>query len=115
MTVFEFGGYSRRNALPFSKWAVQNSAEPLECVEGCLQDNTLYACKRGYAFAYEAYYNEWCSSLRVIFVPYKDKERCDELLHAVENYVQECEDCEDGYPSFQPPACFRVARRGLPF
>ena len=49
MTVFEFGGYSRRNALPFSKWAVQNSAELLECVEGCLQDNSLYACKRGYA------------------------------------------------------------------
>lgn len=56
----------------FETWAHQNAAEPVDCVEGCLLDSAVYACKRGYAFAYEHYRNAWASDYLVKFIPYKE-------------------------------------------
>ena len=56
------------------KWAVQNSAECIDCVEGCLLDNLVYECKRGTAFIFEEYANTWTSMHMVYFIPYKEQE-----------------------------------------
>ena len=56
----------------FETWLKQNEAEAMDCVEGCLLDNAVYACKRGYAFVYESFVNSWSSEYKVKFVPYKE-------------------------------------------
>lgn len=54
------------------KWIHQNAGEIDEIVEGCLLDNLLIACKRGYAALYEKYVNAYESTYEVYFQPYKD-------------------------------------------
>lgn len=50
------------------KWMHQNKAQHTgACVEGCLLDNFVLACKRGFAAVYERYVNEWTSEYRVEF------------------------------------------------
>lgn len=49
------------------KWLYQNSADCMECVEGCLLDNFIVATKHGYAAIYEVYKNEWTSAYYVEF------------------------------------------------
>ena len=39
----------------------------IDCVEGCLLDSFMLACKRGYAAVYETCLNEWSSTYRVEF------------------------------------------------
>ena len=58
----------------FDTWAAQNSAECIDCVEGCLLDNLVMACKRGVCFLFEIPANEWCSKWRCYFIPYKEQE-----------------------------------------
>lgn len=53
-------------------WKHQNNAVPVECFDGVLVDNTMYACKRGYCAAYEQPLNEWSSTLVYEFAPYDD-------------------------------------------
>lgn len=55
-------------------WQAQNDAECIDCVEGCLLDNLVMACKRGTAFLFEEYQNEWTSRYHVYFVPYKEQD-----------------------------------------
>ena len=62
------------------KWMHQNEAVLIDCFEGCLVDNELYACKRGYCAAYEKPLNEWSSTKAYKFTPYTDKDACAELL-----------------------------------
>ena len=62
------------------KWMHQNSARYTGAFfEGCLLDNFVLDCKRGYAFVYERYVSPNMSEYAIKFAPYKDKELCDEL------------------------------------
>lgn len=56
------------------KWMKQNEAECLDIVEGCMLDNLVMSCKRGTAFLFEDYVNEWTSHYRVYFIPYKEQD-----------------------------------------
>ena len=58
----------------FDTWAAQNASECIDCVEGCLLDNLVMACKRGTAFLFEEYANEWTSRYHVYFIPYKEQD-----------------------------------------
>ena len=60
------------------KFIRQNKAETTDFYYGCLQDNFILACKRGFAFCYERYVNPWSSAHTVFFVPYKDDK---DVLH----------------------------------
>jgi hypothetical protein len=52
------------------KWMHQNKASYAGVfVEGCLQDNFVLACKRGFAAVYEHYLNDWSSDYLVEFEP----------------------------------------------
>lgn len=55
------------------KWEKQNGAELLECAEGCLLDNYVFACKRGTAWIFEEYANEWSSRYHAFYIPYKEQ------------------------------------------
>lgn len=55
----------------FTKWIHQNEAELIDCIEGSLLDNYLYACKRGYCFVFEKYVNPNMSEHVFHFIPYK--------------------------------------------
>ena len=57
-----------------AKWETQNNAECIDFAEGCLLDNMVYECKRGTAFIFEEYQNEWTSRYHVYFIPYKEQE-----------------------------------------
>lgn len=50
-------------------WVKQNNGEYIDCIEGCLLDNYVIACKRGTAFIYEKYLNCWSSTYYCYFVP----------------------------------------------
>lgn len=102
-TMWDFNGFYRGHDVPIAKWLHQNEAEPIDCVEGSLLDSTLYACKRGYAFTYECYLNCNESSLRVLFIPYKDENTCNKVLKAWDNFSLANEECEEGYYQFIPP------------
>lgn len=65
-------------------WMHQNEAVLIDCFEGVLVDNELYACKRGYCAAYEKALNEWSSTQVYVFAPYKDESACAELLDEFE-------------------------------
>lgn len=54
-------------------WQAQNNAECIDYAEGCLLDNMVMDCKRGTAFLFEEYQNEWTSRYHVYFVPYKEQ------------------------------------------
>lgn len=60
------------NPHNLEKWIHQNAGEIDEIVEGCLLDNLLIACKRGYAALYEKYVNTNESTYEGYFQPYKD-------------------------------------------
>lgn len=52
------------------KWMHQNGANYTgTMVEGCLLDNFVLACNRGYAAVYEHYLNCWSSDYLVEFEP----------------------------------------------
>ena len=55
------------NSCDLEKWIFQNKAVVLDCLEGCLLDNLLLECKRGYAAIYEHYLNSNSSNYLVIF------------------------------------------------
>ncbi len=60
----------------FDKWMQQNKAEFTgDYVTGVLQDSFVVATKRGYAFFYEHYLNEWSSDYAVYFISYKSGEK----------------------------------------
>lgn len=51
-------------------WMHQNEAEHTGAfVEGCLLDNFVLACKRGFAAVYEHYLNCWSSDYLIEFQP----------------------------------------------
>lgn len=50
------------------KWMHQNKAKYTGAfVEGCLLDNFVLVCKRGFAAVYECHLNEWSSTYQVEF------------------------------------------------
>ena len=55
------------------KWLVQNDAEPMDCIVGCLLDNVVYSCKNGIAFIFERYANTWASYYELNFIRYKEE------------------------------------------
>lgn len=57
-------------------WMHQNSAKPIDSFEGCLLDNTLYACKNGTAAIYEKPATTNSSVYFMIFSHSKNKEEC---------------------------------------
>lgn len=60
------------NPCDLDKYMHQNKAQYTEMfVEGCLQDNFVLECKRGYLFCYEHFLNSWFSDLECYFIPYK--------------------------------------------
>ena len=71
MTNFYITGEKHINT-----WIRQNDGETVDAVEGCLLDNFVVACRRGWAFVYEHFVNAWSSNYLVIFVPYKDEAAC---------------------------------------
>lgn len=60
------------------KFIYQNNAETTDYFPGCLQDNFVLSCNRGFAFCYEQYVNQWNSCHIVFFVPYGNEK---EILH----------------------------------
>ena len=63
------------------KWMHQNDAEYTgEFFEGCLLDNFIVACKRGYAAIYERYATSNSSRYYMVFAPYKDVAAVDKLF-----------------------------------
>lgn len=63
-----------------NKWCGQNKGEYTgDFVDGCLLDNFIIACNRGYAFVYEHYLNPWASDYLVKFCQYDDKPAMDNL------------------------------------
>ena len=61
------------------KWLHQNRAEYVDTFEGCLMDNHMFACKRGYCAVYEIPRNEWQSIHLFRFAPYRDEEAVEKL------------------------------------
>ena len=60
----------RLSSTELEKWMHQNKAEYTgDCVEGCLLDNFVLACKRGFAAVYEHTLNCWTSDYIVEFAP----------------------------------------------
>lgn len=60
----------RLGSTELKKWMHQNKAEYTgDCVEGCLLDNFVLACKRGFAAVYEHTLNCWTSDYIVEFAP----------------------------------------------
>ena len=65
----------------FGRWFHQNEATAMgDFIYGCLLDNFILATKRGYAFIYEKYCNEWESCYHIIFAPYSDKSTVQDLF-----------------------------------
>ena len=62
------------------KWMHQNKAEHTGAFfEGCLLDNYVLACKRGFCAVYERYVNPNMSEHIYEFAPYKHPRECKEL------------------------------------
>lgn len=62
----------RVGSVQIEKWIHQNKGNYTgNYVEGCLLDNYVLECKRGYAFVYEHYLNPNSSDYYIEFVPYK--------------------------------------------
>ena len=60
------------NPNDLDKWMYQNKASYTgNYVEGVLHDSFVLETKRGYAFFYDHYLNEWSSDYEVYFIPYK--------------------------------------------
>ena len=60
------------NPVQFEKWKHQNAADYTDdYFPGCLLDNFVLSCRRGYAFLYENYVNSNMSNYLVKFLPYK--------------------------------------------
>ena len=58
------------------KWIHQNEGIYTGMfVDGCLLDNFVLGCKRGFAIFYESVVNCWTSRYKVVFVPYKTGHR----------------------------------------
>ena len=57
----------------FDKWMKQNKGTIIDYKEGCLLDNFVVACKRGYAYVFEQYRNANSSDNVFYFIPYKEK------------------------------------------
>lgn len=72
-------------------WYTQNDGETVDGVDGCLLDNFVVACRRGWAFVYEHYLNPWESNYRVKFVPYKDEDGCRAAWDEWETFREEVE------------------------
>lgn len=78
-----------------AKWLEQNKAKCIECVEGNLIDNALYACERGYAAIYERFINTWTSAYEVHFQPYSNNggmDVCNEFYKRFEDELRALED-----------------------
>ena len=84
MTVFYWNGN-------IDKLLHQNAAETEDYLEGCLQDNMLMACRRGYMAIYEHYLNPWSSNHKVFFAPYKNAPDCEKLLQDWETFKEKAE------------------------
>jgi hypothetical protein len=77
------------------KWLEQNKAECIECVEGCLIDNALYACKRGYAAIYERFVNTWSSAYEIHFQPYSNNDGMDVCNAFYKRFEDELRDLDN--------------------
>lgn len=53
--------------MNMNKWIHQNKGKCIECIEGCLLDNLLIACKGGTAAVFEKYANSNSSVYEVYF------------------------------------------------
>ena len=53
--------------MDLDKWIHQNKGEYIDCIEGCLLDNLLIACKGGTAVVFEKYVNSNSSCYEVYF------------------------------------------------
>ena len=84
-----------------AKWLEQNKAECIEgvecieCVEGCLIDNALYACKRGYAAIYERFVNTWSSAYEIHFQPYSNNDGMDVYNAFYKRFEDELRDLDN--------------------
>ena len=68
--------------------------ECVSCVEGCLKDSVIYACKKGYLALYEYALNSNASGYRVEYEPYK--KGCNSVLDKwVEFELEYNEDLEE--------------------
>lgn len=56
VTKFRFNRFSG-TMKNIQMWLWQNEAEVIDGFDGCLLDNTFYACKNGIATFYESYVN----------------------------------------------------------
>lgn len=75
-----------------NKWIHQNNAEYTgDFVDGVLADSFMLSCKRGTAAVYEHYLNSWSSDYIVLFVPYSDEKRTNQLYDDFYKYVENCE------------------------
>lgn len=71
---------SRYQCDALEKWLTQNKAQYTgDFVEGCLLDNYVVSCKRGFAAVYEDYINANSSGYKIVFAPYKDHKSVDQL------------------------------------
>lgn len=75
-----------------SKWIHQNNAECTgDYVEDVLANSFMLTCKRGTAAVYSHYLNPWSSDYLVLFVPYSDEKRTNQLYDDFYKYVENCE------------------------
>lgn len=77
------------------KWLEQNKAECIECVEGCLIDNALCACERGYAAIYERLVSPWSSVYEVHFQSYASNDGMDVYNAFYKRFEDELRDLDD--------------------
>lgn len=74
------------------KWVYQNSAEPVEVIDGSLIDNVVYSCRRGVAFVYEECLNCWSSGYLMKFISYSDAQRLPDQIRALWDEWQQLAD-----------------------
>lgn len=75
------------------KFIAQNDAVFTgDFVEGCLINNFVLACNRGYAFFYEHATTTWTSDYYVEFVPYNDRENVLKLWDKWHKFEKEMEE-----------------------
>lgn len=84
------------NPAQFEKWKHQNAADYTDdYFPGCLLDNFVLSCRRGYAFLYEHYVNSNMSNYHVKFLPYKAPQKeYNSLFVEFWQFEKECEELE---------------------
>lgn len=68
--------------LGLEKWLHQNGAIADDVIEGVLNDDVYYCCKRGFAAVIWKFQNTNSNYPVVYFAPYKDQGACNRLWEA---------------------------------